>query len=1766
MKITSQPILGATRLFMAPLLGFLIITVPVSTPAGVVINEIMANPTDRGLDWSRGYPVYGSGVPWTSPDFDDSSWPQGAGPLGFGYTGLGTTLNLQSITPSLYLRKTFAVSSSDAIRPDPVQILVDFDDGVVVYLNGQEVARKSMGGVHGYVYHDQPAYNQHNAGSQVIFYPGAASSVLKAGTNVLAVQVHNVNVGDGDLKISVGMQIAGTPFSTLFTKTETFRYFPGLTEPSGGLSEPQEIPTDWRLRWIRLGFDDTGWPKGPGGFGYADGDDATVLNLSGKASTVYIRRVFEVTPDILASSGPLQLVADYDDGFIAYLNGKVVARRNAGTTETFFAYNATATGDHEAGTPATINLGLPSSFLVEGENVLAVQAFNNSPNGSDLSIIVDLKIGGTTNQMLVRHGDIWRYCNGLREPAGEQAPLDDEFSDWIELYNNGTESVSLAGWSLTDDEDQPGQWDFPDVSIPAGGFLVVLATGNQNVPAGNHYLHANFELSSEGEYIGLYNNGHPRQVVDRIYPGYPPQDQVHSYGRSGSEGKFCYLEFATPGAPNIAGATFAGILPKPVLSAPHGIYPASFELTMTCSTAGALIRYTTNGSEPTGTIGADYEKPLPITHNAVIRARCFKEGYIPSEIVTQSYLMNLIDGQDTEIANRDFIVMIGYTGEAPTTLIGPMTSPYPTQMVAGTALGQTFVAPKPFTRIGSSNPTWYTTNANFKLTLYDGIGGNAIASRVITNAVDNATNYLTFPEQPAGSYYLEMSDLTGGGQVGWWGEPADIYPYGEPHIRYIPTTDGYAALKSIPAISIVGDSGGSIYKPHGVLAIVGGSYSSGKWMPTTIDDYNHVIVHGRCYERPVSVEFIPPDGQPGFQANCGIRPGRSDVWRPGLQLTEGVWLGVGNKFTFRFYFRGDYGLDELDYPLFPDTSVDQYKILAIRSGNDTDYNNPFVKESFLFRTLAACGQVSPHCRNINLFINGEFKNYYSVTDRVDVPFLQQHYKSDKDWDVIRSQVNLTFTPQFELANGDYAAWDDLWVFLNGRSMANYDNYLEATRRVDVVNFVDYLLVNLWSVNQDWPWNNWITARERSDSGKFRFYLWDADIAFINGTVSNNHVSKLENESNTIPILYRALKASPEFQLLFADRVQALFYNNGPMAQANLQSRFQALRNEVELMIGAVYSEPFDTYIPNTWIPQRQGYLLTHLRSVGLWPSLMAPAFNQHGGEVSEGFQVTIQNPNGATGAILYTTDGTDPRVPNSGGTSASAHSYSLPITIEQTTVVKARVKNGNTWSPIVEAEFKVNKNVSPGEVLITEFMANVAGDDEFKEWFEVYNTTDNPIDLRDWIIADNGTDSHVITGNTPVLVPAKGYLVLGESSDTGINGNVSVGYAYGQDITLGNNGDEIVLVKDGVVIHSIGYGTYDVGTYPILTQVGQIPTSGAALGMAADYCANPTTLWKNQTTVYNTANDRGTPGQPNNDVQVCSSDVFPPYLVSAKFARGDLALLEFNEPLDSLSAEVESNYLISGSGGPATATLVAENKILLNFTDRLDPGVSHVLTIQGIRDVHQNALSSPLYPVFFYEEPVVSINEIMYNDRNSADIEWIELHNTTDQEVDISGWYLTDDDVYPAEGEGSVIIPQGTILTPHEYAILNLWNSPSFSLWQFPPSIRVITPVVLEVGALSNSGDNLSLYSAASAGSMVDGSLVSAYPNLSSEGRSIEKIDEAFPWGDIDTISYNFRAAVIPIGFPTGLADDGFPLSSFASPGRENGTPYGTSVEWWSQY
>ena len=153
-----------------------------------------------------------------------------------------------------------------------------------------------------------------------------------------------------------------------------------------------ELSSDWNT----IGFDDSDWSTGPGGFGYGDEDDGTEIE---PALSVYLRRIFAVTNTVDLIS--VILHADYDDGFVAYLNGTEIGRsNNLGESGTFVPYDETTSTDHEAqlysgGYPEAYTLDSLqlASLLTAGENVLAIQVHNVGITSSDMSSNFYLSFG-----------------------------------------------------------------------------------------------------------------------------------------------------------------------------------------------------------------------------------------------------------------------------------------------------------------------------------------------------------------------------------------------------------------------------------------------------------------------------------------------------------------------------------------------------------------------------------------------------------------------------------------------------------------------------------------------------------------------------------------------------------------------------------------------------------------------------------------------------------------------------------------------------------------------------------------------------------------------------------------------------------------------------------------------------------------------------------------------------------------------------------------------------------------------------------------------------------------------------------------------------------------------------------------------------------------------------------------------------------------------------------------------------------------------------
>lgn len=1286
---------------------------PAALPGDVVINEFVASASERMLFREPGqFPRVGLAIAWQDPAFDDSLWDEGPGPFGFGtLSGVAaatdTSAAMQGRVPSLYLRQRFTATAGQAASTARLRLAVRCNDGFIAFLNGREVARRNLGPAGTFVFHDQPAFNADRSAAEVTIDLGPASALLASGENVLCIQAHNTmaeSVDASTFLIRASLEIAGTPAAVLAAADGPWRFFVGVTEPSGGVVDHGLLRLQpARVLWASPEYNDLTWRQGPGPVGYdtasqPDYVPGTDLRASMYSATtsVYTRLAFTATEAEAAAADPLSLVLDYDDGIVVYLNGIEVARRNLGAPGTVTPHTASATVDHEAnaegttGREETLLLPAASSLLLPGDNILAVQLHNVSATSSDLIARVTLRTTGSAARTLAQPTGPVRFLVGLRSPHGEEEganelpdPVLDSTADWIELYNNGTAPADLTGWSLTDNAARPRKWNFPaGTSIPAAGHLVVLATEIPLGPAdGTSYLHAGFKLGAGGEYLGLVDAA--GAVVDALEPAYPPQTPRHAYGRDAT-GAFVYFARATPGMANPE-TGFTEVLTAPAFSPSGGFHSGPLALALAAE-GGASIRYTLDGSTPGADHGTLYSGSLTLTANTTVRAVALRDGAAPSPVATHTYLLN-------QSAVRRALPAFSLGGDAAAAFYGP--------------------------------------------------------------------------NQPGG-----------------------------------------------PAEGV------------GILAIKGGRYVAAETSDTWESNgdpaaYNMALQRGRAVERQASLEVFPVTGA-ALRTDFGLRLACSDWSRPRMRFTNAVgslfdpWSGT-QKPSFNLYFRGDFGARPLEYPLVPDSPHGAYEDLRLRAGKN-DMVDPFIKDEFMRRLCRAMGQPAVLGTFATVYINGVFKGYYNACERVRDQFMRQQHDSSADWDI--RLVN-------DIEAGDGIAWARMMAFMQAADLADPATYALVHEHLDVDNLIDYLLVNTYAATWDWPLNNWGAARERTAAGRWRFYMWDAEGAFgiygwrtpgqhdsflgdadgdgVPDTEHNNHPLDIGAEARTtswksLPALYTLLRASPEFRLRWADRVQKHFFHAGALTPEAMDGLWVSLRDAAAPIIRETTGQTISESIRNDWLlsPVRRDTLFAQMTRYGLWLNVRAPEFSQHGGEVDAGSAIVISNPNG-TGEIYYTLDGSDPRAP---GGAAVGSAYTAPPTITHTLVLKARVRSADgTWSPLQEAAF-TTEDLS--RLLVTELMYNPQGGDGY-EFIELKNVGTGAAYLQDAAFDEGIT----YTFGADAVIPAGSHLVLARTPAT-----FALRYPHvivpptGYTGKLANEGERVTLrAADGRVLASVAYGS-----------------------------------------------------------------------------------------------------------------------------------------------------------------------------------------------------------------------------------------------------------------------------------------------------------------------------------------------------------------------
>jgi hypothetical protein len=338
-------------------------------------------------------------------------------------------------------------------------------------------------------------------------------------------------------KVLYGPQTKDVSYGRAPDGTDNFQFFelptPGVANPLIGpateilttivpedsnkrvLVPTEDIGDGWRTE---IHFDDSAWEPctgSPGGVGFertSGYQDFLSIDLQEQMyatnATCYIRIPFTVGANELIGLTELTLKVRYDDGFVAYLNGIEVARRNFNGTPAWDSHASSTSSDSAAVVFEDIDISEFISYLKGGDNVLAIHGLNTSTTSSDMLISAELDGTITMTTDNFPFANAMAILDGLRVTELMYHASAGSNFDYIELQNIGDTTLNLTGVRFSDGIN----FVFPAMTLEAGRYVVVVSN---TVSFLSTY---GTGINIAGEYSGNLSNGGEKVVLSLPWP------------------------------------------------------------------------------------------------------------------------------------------------------------------------------------------------------------------------------------------------------------------------------------------------------------------------------------------------------------------------------------------------------------------------------------------------------------------------------------------------------------------------------------------------------------------------------------------------------------------------------------------------------------------------------------------------------------------------------------------------------------------------------------------------------------------------------------------------------------------------------------------------------------------------------------------------------------------------------------------------------------------------------------------------------------------------------------------------------------------------------------------------------------------------------------------------------------------------------------------------------------------------------------------------
>lgn len=598
---------------------------------------------------------------------------------------------------------------------------------------------------------------------------------------------------------------------------------------------------------------------------------------------------------------------------------------------------------------------------------------------------------------------------------------------------------------------------------------------------------------------------------------------------------------------------------------------------------------------------------------------------------------------------------------------------------------------------------------------------------------------------------------------------------------------------------------------------------------------------GQAWERDVHIEFFEnSNSEIALRQDAGVRlhGGVSRLWK---------------QKSLRLYSRDAYSEEYFNYPIIPGNkkmstqqNLDKYKRFTLRaSGND--YEHTLFRDGMI-HSLVNHTQVDIQAFQPSVvFINGEYWGIHNIRERQDKYYLNSHYNIPEEDVVIVETMGFLNTGE----DGDELHFHALNEFASNNDLSDSVNMLLISTLMDIDNFLDYQIIQIYINNQDWPGNNIKYWRERTEDyithaapgrdGRWRWLLYDTDFGFglydgfdavLYNSLAFATAEGLEEWPNPdwSTLLLRKLLDNEGFKNDFINRMAD--HVNTSFKPERVLEVIESIRNMILPYMPEHFDRWHDAAPISNWHnrieimeyfainrpPHVAQHFIDRWSLSGMSNVVLNVSDTEHG-KIKISSIVIDENTVGANSGVYPWTGKyyNDIPIPIRAIAKPGYQFVKWEETDETDELINVTL-NG----PInLTAIFEQDPDYGGQALYINEFMASnsitIADEFEnFEDWIEIYNSSNETIDLAGYYISDNFSNPHkhrFSFASDETKIHPGGFLLLWADNEPEKG-------ALHLSFKLSANGEQIVLTEpDGLtIVDSISFGnqTTDIsyGRYP----------------------------------------------------------------------------------------------------------------------------------------------------------------------------------------------------------------------------------------------------------------------------------------------------------------------------------------------------------------